>query len=380
MKGLPILGLGLMLLVGCKSATDTNPIGLETGPKTVKVDRQDLTGYIFLDGKMLVPPGASVTVNSPYDIPISEVLTSVGKKVSRGETLVKLSMPDMQAALTQAQTNQRTTKVAYETAKAQVNEPVRVAQQALDLARSEERAARLAIKNGESADVEAATLARQAAEEAFRLAIADRDAKLLAEKEAVIAAEEYLKEVRSGAKLSLIRAPISGWVTMLAAKQGDVAKSGSAVATVSNLRALKIQAIVLPEHSDLVKKGTEILITLEGVEGDPIKGRVQQITVLPPDAGQKSPGYAAMIDFPNENGAVRLDSTIKRLGIPTGTVKDVLTVPVGAIIKGKDGKPTVKVQSGTDWVEKPVETGISDGALIEIKSGLSEGDAVRVGG
>lgn len=378
MKGLPILALGLLALVGCKSGSETNATNKDSGPKSVKVDRQDLTGYVFFDGKMIVPPGTSVTVNSPYDLPVSEVLVTVGKRVSRGETLMKLSMPDMQAALTQAQTNQRTAKLAFDSARAQVNEPVRLAQAALDLARSQEKAARLATQNGESADLEGATLARQAAEEALRLAIADRDAKLLSEKEAMIAADEYLKEVRSGAKLSLIRAPISGWVTMLNAKVGDTAKSGKPMATVSNLRALKIQAMIPAEHSDLVKKGSEMMITIDGLEGDPIKGTVQQINVAAPDDGQKSTGYAAIIDFPNQDGTVRPESVIKRLGVPTGTVKDVLTVPTGAVGKGKDSKPIVKVQKGSEWVETPVELGVSDGAVVEIKSGLNEGDTILV--
>ncbi len=72
-------------------------------------------------------------------------------------------------------------------------------------------------------------------------------------------------------------------------------------------------------------------------------------------------------------------TSVRRVGIKTGEVKNVVVVPVSAVVT-QDGKSTVKVQKGSDWVATSVETGLSDGNLIEIKSGLSEGDVVQVSG
>lgn len=347
---------------------------MDAGPRTVKVDRQDLVGYSFFDGEVFVPPGISATAYSPYDLPISEVLVTSGDRVGKGETLIKLSMPDVQAALAQARTNLVSAQSSYNSALA-TDTAVREAKLALEAARSAERLARANM----SPDMEAEVSARKMAEEALRLATAERDARLAPEREAVAAANAYLKEVQSGAKLSLIRAPISGTITMLDAKPGEVAKTRKALATVTDLRSLRIQGFVPAEHSDLVKKGAKVMITVEGVEGDPIEGTVQEISVSPPRDGQKSNGYVARIDFANSEGKVRPESVVKRLGVPTGKVDDVLTVPVSAVIKNSQGIQVVRVQSGSDWVEKPVQTGISDGALIEIKSGLNESDTVLAG-
>lgn len=368
MNRFSILGFAL-LLAGCNSPGARKDI--DAGPKSVKVDRQDLVGYAFLDGKVLIPPGISGTAYSPYDLPISEVTVTMGERVGKGETIIKLSMPDVQAALSQAKLNLSSAQSSYQSAQA-TDTVVQEAKAALDAARAAEKLARENL----SPDMEAEVNNRKMAEDALKRAIAERDARLAPEREAVAAASAYLKEVQSGAKLSQIRAPISGTVTMLDAKPGEVAKTRKALATIVDLRALRIQGFVPPEHSDLVKKGTKLMVTVEGVEGDPIEGTVQEITVSPPKDGQKSAGYVALIDFPNSEGKVRPESVIKRLGVPTGKADDVLTVPVAAVIKSKDGIWVAKVQSGTEWVEKPVTTGISDGALIEIKSGLKEGDVV----
>jgi len=373
MKRLSILGV-VLLLAGCNTMVARKDRDLDAGPRTVKVDRQDLVGYSFFDGEILVPPGITATAYSPYDLPISEVLVTMDEKVGKGETLIKLSMPDVQAALAQAKANLVSAQTSYKSALS-TDTSVREAKLALEAARSAERIARAQM----SPDMEAEVTARKMAEEALRLAIAERDARLAPEREAVAAANAYLKEVQSGAKLSLIRAPISGTITMLDAKPGEVAKTRKPLATVTDLRSLRIQGFVPAEHSDLVKKGVKVMITVEGVEGDPIEGTVQEITVSPPRDGQKSNGYVARIDFPNAEGKVRPGSVIKRLGVATGKAEDVLTVPVSAVMKDSKGIPVVKVQSGSDWVEKPVETGVSDGALIEIKSGLNEGDTVLAG-
>jgi HlyD family secretion protein len=70
-------------------------------------------------------------------------------------------------------------------------------------------------------------------------------------------------------------------------------------------------------------------------------------------------------------------TSVRRVGIKTGKVNNALVIPVGAV-HSRDGKSTVKVQKGSDWVSVVVETGLSDGNLIEVKSGLSEGAVVQV--
>lgn len=55
---------------------------------------------------------------------------------------------------------------------------------------------------------------------------------------------------------------------------------------------------------------------------------------------------------------------------------DVLLVPCECVFHNNAGEPYVLLQTGEDAVETSVETGITDGRMTEITSGLSEGDLV----
>ena len=67
--------------------------------------------------------------------------------------------------------------------------------------------------------------------------------------------------------------------------------------------------------------------------------------------------------MPGEKGAAHID---------LGTTKDVLTVPVAAVQRGRVRVPG---EDGKDaW--KNVVCGATDGESIEIKSGLNEGDEI----
>jgi RND family efflux transporter MFP subunit len=218
------------------------------------------------------------------------------------------------------------------------------------------------------------------AEDAFQAAISSRNAQLSAERQAVAVSQEFLADARRGAAVANIRAPISGTVVTLEAKPGLVVKSREQLATIVDLADIEIQAIVPPEFAKLVERGSSVVIALEGQNSEPFDGTVTEIEVLPPSEGQESQGYLAVIDFNNEKGWVLPGAKIKRVGVKTGEAKDVLVVPVGAIETDSAGKSSVQVQSGSEWVRKPVETGLTDGVLIEIKSGLTVGEVVKVNG
>lgn len=370
---------GLLMLVGCDAKT-TNSTGptVTTEPTTTEVVRKDLVGYVFFDGKVVAPSGVSATVNSPYDIAVGEVLTTVGKQVNKGETIIKLSVPDLTAAVRQSEASVKAAESAYAAARSAHNTNVRDAQQRLAQAQADERAARLDIQNGGSADLQAATDARVFAERDLSQAQAELNVAVLGEKQALDMAIEYRKDARAGVNVAAVRAPIKGTVISLDAKPGLRATSGQQLAMITDLQALRIQGVVPPQHADLVKVGVKLIIGLEGTNEEPLEGEVTDVKVMPPSEGQTSEGYLASIRFDNSKGLVMPNSVIKRLGVRTGKVDQALVVPIGAISQDADGRNIIHVRRGNEWVTTLVEVGLSDGALTEIKEGLSEGDIVRV--
>ena len=65
-----------------------------------------------------------------------------------------------------------------------------------------------------------------------------------------------------------------------------------------------------------------------------------------------------------------------QLKIAVGTAEDVLTIPATAV-KGGAGSGFVWLTGGGEPVETSVTLGVSDGTLVEVTAGLSEGDEIR---
>jgi multidrug efflux pump subunit AcrA (membrane-fusion protein) len=269
---------------------------------------------------------------------------------------------------------------AYAAAKGQNEGPLLEAARALTDAKTAELAAQREAQNGNTADLEAATSARKDAEESYRMAKADFDAAMLSDQQALDSANQFLSEAKAGARSTFVRAPISGTVMSLNATVGTEvgAQPKSPVATIVDLSAIEVHATIPAEQKDAIEKGTTVMITASDPGVGPIEGRVTALRVSPPKSGQKSSTYIAAVGFDNGKGEIKPETAVKKVGVATGKVQNVLVVPMGAVSQNKDGKMVIKVQKGSEWVEAPVETGLSDGALIEIKSGVDEGAIVMV--
>lgn len=96
------------------------------------------------------------------------------------------------------------------------------------------------------------------------------------------------------------------------------------------------------------------------------------IKSIAPVASQREQGggYSTAISL-GKSDARLLPGQRCAVRISAGSAKDALVVPVGAVSKGR-----VKVSDDGKEVWKDVVVGFSDGEMIEIKSGLAEGDKI----
>ena len=83
-------------------------------------------------------------------------------------------------------------------------------------------------------------------------------------------------------------------------------------------------------------------------------------------------GFVTTIDL--ENADARLIPGMKAtVVIDAGKVKDALLLPLSSVVGGK-----VKMKQENDKVvEKAVKVGKTDGKMVQILSGLNEGDEVQ---
>ncbi|MBS1715880.1 MAG: HlyD family efflux transporter periplasmic adaptor subunit [Armatimonadetes bacterium] len=368
------LSLLALVIAGC-SPMAADKGGRETSVATVR--RQALTGYTFFDGKLVVPASASAVTTSPYSTQVVEVYTVAGKEVEKGQAIAKLDIPGTDSAKAAAKAQTQSAGAAYSAELADKSGPVRDAKKALDEARAVEKTARDVVAGGGEADIDAAVQARMDAERTLAEAQRERDEQLRPAKDSVASARSTLAAVREAERKGLILAPISGTVVSLEAKPGMSATSNQALATVVDFRQVRVQGFLPAELKDKVKKGTDVLVAFNGVSSDPVDGEVLDVSVAPPKEGQASGVYLAVIAFKNPGALVQPGATVKRVGVKSGYVEDALVVPATAV-HGEGTDLWVEVKEDSTWSKRRVTLGITDGALVQIVSGLKDGEQVKV--
>lgn len=363
-----------------------------TRPKTATAVRRDIVVFLPLAGEVVAPPTERADVMAPYRAPVAKVYVSVGDKVKRGDVLAELALANVQTAYEQAREAVKAAQLAYESAQRQYGAAVAGAKKKLEAAQLAERQARATVAAGApppesgvtisdsdpTQALAAATAARIEAEQALLQAQAEMEAALTPYRQRLQAAQETFQAAQAGRKQALIRSPVTGTVLALNARPSEEVGRDTKipVAIVVNLSALQVHAAMSSEEADAVKVGETAILTFREIPGKEFEGRVARITTAPPRP-LVGPRMVAIVDFKNDDGLVKPDMKAS-VRIKLGEAKNALVVPSEAVDHDKSGRPFVDVLRGGRWQSVVVEIGLSDGRYTAIRSGLNEGDTVKV--
>lgn len=207
-----------------------------------------------------------------------------------------------------------------------------------------------------------------------------RDAKL-----AITEAQLSLKSQKQQLNLYTITAPISGTVISKTKKQDDTIDPSTdtqagPMALIYDMNYLTFQMNIDELQIESIKVGQKVEITSEALAGKTFHGTIDRIslkgttnngiTSYPVIVKVKS--YGKLLPGMNVNGKIIISRA-----------DNVLTVPSSALQRGNivylKSKTTTKskdtdIPDGFKAVK--VKIGLNDGANVEIKSGLKEGDTV----
>lgn len=155
---------------------------------------------------------------------------------------------------------------------------------------------------------------------------------------------------------------------------GDFLNQGEVVATLtSDTAAVSLE--LLPSERLRVMEGSDVRIEVAAT-GQRASGVVSQVSLAPLDT-EGSLLYPATAEATEDLEIP--DGTQVRLTIVIERAEDVVAVPVAAVVSGSNGEPVVRVIGANDDIETtPVELGLSEGAWVEVTSGLSGGESVVV--
>ncbi|QCX32849.1 efflux RND transporter periplasmic adaptor subunit [Caloramator sp. E03] len=196
-------------------------------------------------------------------------------------------------------------------------------------------------------------------------------------------AENNLKEKEADLSKTTIVAPVSGVVTALEIKNGEIVDDSKLMATITDTSKMQVTIPVDELDINKVKVGQKASIKVDDVDGKTFEGKVESISHNGVTSNNITT-YDVVVSIDNpENLKIGMNADVT---ISIESKENVLAVPQEAIIE-KNGKKYVMIANNetqnTDnktvsrkLVE--VQTGIKTTSMIEITSGLSEGQIVLV--
>ncbi len=182
-------------------------------------------------------------------------------------------------------------------------------------------------------------------------------------------AEDQLAAARAG-----VTAPITGVVTMLEAQEGALMNQYAPLCVIESLE--KVDVLISLSRYDLerVQVGQKATIT---TVGNTYTGSVTHIDSMATSQTTQSgtTNYVSAtvsIANPDKNITLGIDANVE---IDTGKAEGVLVIPTNAVNTDVDGSYVFVVEN-SKAVRKTVETGLSSDILVEVVSGLGEGETV----
>ncbi|MBQ9010781.1 MAG: efflux RND transporter periplasmic adaptor subunit [Clostridia bacterium] len=170
----------------------------------------------------------------------------------------------------------------------------------------------------------------------------------------------------------IFEASINGTVNEMRFKKGDYVWPNLSLVQICDLEHLEIQIQVDEYDVKKVEVGQKCYVTVVplSMEFETVITHVNRMS-----ASNGRVAYypvTAKLEAPD---SVLPGMTVS-VRIADETAENVLVLPLSALSFDKEGNPFVYGKDGDNMKEISVETGLSDGMQIEIKSGVSEGDQV----
>lgn len=224
-----------------------------------------------------------------------------------------------------------------------------------------------------------AVINQRQAELDIKLATA-RDSDIELAKADILSAESELQSANSKFENTVLRAPSNGTITKVDLKLGELAQSLNEVMVLQDIGNLYLEADINEANIALVEIGQPVSITYDSLGPDSVfEGEVFSID----PASNNADGivnYTIKVSLKDVDKVIRPGMNAN-IVIKIFQKDNVLVVPLLSVYT-EEGQSFVDLITNNKrklYKQIPVTTGaLGDGNLIEIQSGLNEGDSVVV--
>ena len=380
MAGLAILGALGWLLASCLGKA--RPIPPE---KLVRVERGDIARSVVAVGRIL--PLSKVEVKSKANGIIQVLAADVGDKVEEGQVLAELDKDYLEAQLRGAragkdgeEANLQVAMAAEARARIEAANPeLKFALREFERVKSlfaQKIASQQALDDAEKGH-EVSSNRQQLLEAAARSAAAlvtQAQARVAAAQAAFERAEEDLRN-------ATIRSPIKGIVLTRDREVGDAVSSilnlGSAatlIMTLGDVSSVYVEGQVDESDVGKIRVDLPVRTTVESFSGEKFEGKVTRIAPMGRQRDNVTT-FDVRVSIANPQGKLRVNMSANA-EIVLEDRKNVLLVPEAALVRDKDGKPSVQQRDASakaGFRKVSIKTGISNGQRTEVLEGLKEG-------
>ena len=324
-SGLPAV-LGVLLLGACQSGTpsEDEDSGEDTPPVPVEISapvRGDV--YAMYTGTAPIEAYAEADVVAKVAGEVRELLVEEGDEVSKGQVLARLDGERLRLELSESEAKLRKLQRDYE--------------------RNVDLKAKGLISDG---DFEKIKYEMEALEAAFNLASLELD-------------------------YTQIRAPIDGVIAERFVKLGNTISEGDALFKVTSLDPLVAYLHVPEREYRHIDPGQPVGIEIDALGDEPVVATVTRVSpVVDPQTGT----FKITVEITDETRRIK-PGMFGRIGVIYDVHENALQIPRSAVIEDQ-GTASVFVVDDDRAVRKPVTTGYGNRGMVEITSGLDDGEQV----
>jgi HlyD family secretion protein len=318
--------------------------------KVVQVKRTSIQWKVRAIGKLQVVNELNVV--SPVAGHVAEIRFKVGDSVAEGQVLATVRSTALLGRL-------KKIEAALQTANTDLREQEKqlaAAERALERARELRNLDLIASQDVREA--EAATETARAHKGLAQARVAEHEANL--------------QQTRYLLRLSNVVAPASGVVMRRLVESGAHVESSSPVLTIASVDPLKLIIDVSEKEAGLLHEGMTAQVRVDGLGSRVFDGQVAAVRAK----SETTRAALAEIQLTNRSRLLNPGMSVE---VTLMENSDALLVPQQAVFE-KEGASTVHIIVNEKMELRAVTTGRRQNGMIEIKSGVGEGDWVVVSG
>jgi multidrug efflux pump subunit AcrA (membrane-fusion protein) len=385
---------GMALLSACggaRSAANTKNVNAQPTPEVVQVTTaaaivRDLPRFIEATGSLAADEQTDVAPTVAGKV--TAVGVDLGSYVQKGAVLVRLDDADARLRLTQLQAQAQQAQSAVRQAEEKIGlrsgqafDPNRVAEvgsakAALDLADKQLRRFTQLLESG---DVSRSAYDQQKAQrdqlqqqyEAQLAAARQNFAGVATARAAAQAAQAQVAQAEKAIRDAIVYAPIGGYVADRPADVGEYVTTASKIATIVRTNPLRLRIDIPEQFISTVQPGQSVSVGTSAYADRTFAGRIARIS---PNVTTASRTLTVEAEVDNGQNLLK-PGQFATVRILMPKADPAVLVPVRAV-RTQDNASRVYVIKDGRVEEHVVQLGQAEGDLVEIKTGLHEGDIV----